>query len=526
MARATGRRRRQRGSIDELPSGGFRVRVYAGVDPVSRRRMTLTETVPPAPGAAAAAEKVRARLLNQVDEKRNPRTRATVGQLIDKWLAVIDVDPSTRRDYEGKIRKHIKPLLGALQLSQLDVETLDSFYAELRRCRDHCRGQKFVQHRTSTEHECDEHKGARCTPPDAENCRACRRACGPHKCRGLGDSTVRQIHWILSGALDRAVVWRWIGVNPAEHANKPPLPHPDPRPPSSEEAARLVERAWSTDLDWGAFVWVMMTTGARRGEMCGLRWDHLDLDKSLITVRRSVYRDGRDLKEKDTKTHQQRRVVLDSETTQVLREVRERARQRAVALDFMLPPEAYVFSPQPDGRIPPHPDTVTQRYKRMAARLLIDTTLKNLRHYSATELIAAGVDIRTVAGRLGHGGGGATTLRVYTAWSTEADQRAAATVTGRMPARTPSWAAPEPSDEPAAPGVPAEPAHPHQRIAADLRGAIACGALRPGEPLPTEQELASLYRVAPSTAHRAVAVLVAAGVVTASRGRRAMVSNI
>jgi integrase len=53
-------------------------------------------------------------------------------------------------------------------------------------------------------------------------------------------------------------------------------------------------------------------------------------------------------------------------------------------------------------------------------RLDIDTTLHKLRHYNATELIAADVDLRTIAGRLGHGGGGTTTLRVYAAWVAEA----------------------------------------------------------------------------------------------------------
>jgi integrase len=131
-------------------------------------------------------------------------------------------------------------------------------------------------------------------------------------CRGLADSTVRQIHWILSGALGRGVVWQWISVNPAEHASKPPLPHPDPRPPSAEEAARLVERAWSKDPDWGALVWLTMTTGARRREICGLRWSHVDLDHVMITIRRTVYLDEHgQLQQKDTKTHQQRRVVLD-----------------------------------------------------------------------------------------------------------------------------------------------------------------------------------------------------------------------
>jgi integrase len=58
--------------------------VYAGTDPVSKRRLDLTEVVPPGPKQASLAEKARTRLLNQVDEKRNPKTSATVDQLIAK----------------------------------------------------------------------------------------------------------------------------------------------------------------------------------------------------------------------------------------------------------------------------------------------------------------------------------------------------------------------------------------------------------------------------------------------------------
>ena len=116
-AGSTKRRKRERGAIDELPSGALRVRVYAGMDPISRRRMYLTEVVPPGPRAGDQAERARTRLLRQVDERRNPRTRATVGQLLTRWLEVLDVDPSTKRGYESKISKHIRPLLGQLSLS-------------------------------------------------------------------------------------------------------------------------------------------------------------------------------------------------------------------------------------------------------------------------------------------------------------------------------------------------------------------------------------------------------------------------
>ena len=241
------RRGRSRGGIDELPSGALRVRVYAGMDPISKRRLYLTEIVPAGPKAGQEAERVRTRMLSQVDERRSPRTRATLGQLLDKWLEVLDVDPSTRRGYANNIRKHIRPLLGSLSLTRLDVQTLDSFYAELRRCREHCNGRPQLQHRTNQEHRCDEHDGKPCSPADPANCRACRRACKRHVCRGLANSTVRQIHWIISGALDRGVVWQWIAVNPA--AARQQAAAPPPRPDAAHRAggrttgrARLVLR--------------------------------------------------------------------------------------------------------------------------------------------------------------------------------------------------------------------------------------------------------------------------------------------
>ena len=93
----------------------------------------------------------------------------------------------------------------------------------------------------------------------------------------------------------------------------------------------------------------------------------------------------------------------------------------------------FVFSYQPDHSRPCNPSGVTHRYARMVAKLGIRTHLHAIRHYSATELLASGVDLRTVAGRLGHGSGGATTLRVYAAWVARADQAASELLAGRFP---------------------------------------------------------------------------------------------
>jgi integrase len=213
----------------------------------------------------------------------------------------------------------------------------------------------------------------------------------------------------------------------------PSPPPSNPPPPSTEEAARLLEEAFK-DPDWGAFVWTAMTTGARRGELCSLRREDVDLDGRLLHVRTGLKLVDRQWARRDTKTHQQRRIAPDDETVAVLREHVARVDGRAAQLGLTLGRDAYVFGLAPDASTPLQPDTATQRYDRMAERLGIRTTLHKLRHYSATELIAGGVDVRTIAGRLGHGGG-TTTLKVYAAFVNEADQRAAAALAQRLPRR-------------------------------------------------------------------------------------------
>jgi len=139
-----------------------------------------------------------------------------------------------------------------------------------------------------------------------------------------------------------------------------------------------------------------------------------------------------------------------------------RCQARATAVGAQLGPDAYVFSPTPDGTTPLLPDSVTQRYRRLAKRLGLSSTFHGLRHYSATQLLAAGVDLRTVAGRLGHGGGGATTLRVYAAFVADADRRAASLLGTQLPR-------PSPAQLPSSPGE-RRPKHEHP-VAGGLGGA-------------------------------------------------------
>jgi integrase len=214
--------------------------------------------VKPGPTAKRTAEATRKRLLNEVAERRSPRTKATVDQLLERYLDQFDGAPNTLTLYRGYVRNHISPFLGHLKVGQVDADILDSFYAELRRCRKHCSGRRQTEHRTPCPHDCDQR-------------------CRPHACRPLGRTTVRHMHFILSGAFKKAVRWRWISVSPIGQAEPPAAPTPNPEPPTPDEAARILNEAWR-DPAWSGMLWVAMTTGARRGELCAIRRSSLNLD--------------------------------------------------------------------------------------------------------------------------------------------------------------------------------------------------------------------------------------------------------
>jgi integrase len=394
--------------------------VYAGQDPVTGRDRYLSETVKGTDRAARRkAEKALTRLQADADRHRAPDTSVPLRHALAEWLRTAELEETTRRTYAGYVDRTILPAIGAVAIDRITARTLEMLYGELRRCRARCERRPFIEHRADGEHDCAKAK------------------CRPHACRPMAASTVRQIHSIISATLSAAVRWEWIASNPARVAQRPRAKAPEPDPPSAADAARLLDAAFALDDDWGTLVWLVMTTGMRRGEVCALRWRDVDFDAETIDIRRNYILHRGVGVEKDTKTHQMRRIALDSETVALLREHRESVRARIEELGGELIRQTFVFSSvrSPDHRTPYSPHAVSSRYKHMAERLGIETHLHSLRHYSATELLTAGVDLRTVAGRLGHGGGGATTLRVYAAWVAASDRKAAELLRTRLPRR-------------------------------------------------------------------------------------------
>ncbi len=318
------------------------------------------------------------------------RTNATAGELLEAWFdqAVRDFSPKTVKETRGFIDRNLLPEIGAVPLTKLTPSDLDRFYRRL-------------------------------------------QTSGAAGGGALAPATVRRIHGILRRALAQGVKWGWIGVNPAAATTPPRVPQPEIKPPSGNERAGVLKRSAESSPELACFLVLAAATGARRSELVALRWSDVDLDVGIVRIERGVVNGPDGLVEKDTKSHAARRVALDSRTVGLVRAHRERMAERAELFRVALTARSFVFSNAVDGSKPWYPDSVSRAFKRLCAEEgLSGVRLHDLRHFVATQLLSAGVDVRTVAGRLGHRNA-ATTLNVY-AHFLEGSDRAAADVIGKV----------------------------------------------------------------------------------------------
>ena len=150
-------------------------------------------------------------------------------------------------------------------------------------------------------------------------------------------------------------------------------------------------------------VMIALFTGLRRGEILALRWQHVDLDNKLITVREALEETKTGLRFKESKSDAgQRDVALPDIIIDALREHRRQCLQTRLALGVgKITPETLLFSQI--GGDPCSPNTFSKDWAKRAAGLgLAEITFHALRHTHASHLIASGVDVVRISKRLGH----------------------------------------------------------------------------------------------------------------------------
>jgi integrase len=289
----------------------------------------------------------------------------TLADLLDRWLETVapERSPYTMKEYRRMATTSIKPVIGTVPLAKLTGARLDTFYRSL------------------TD-------------------------------RGLSSGSVRRHHFLLHAALGRAVKWGMVPLNPADRSTPPGLSHSTVSAPDVADVQRLIRATETSQPIVAAAIALAAVTGARRGELCALRWSDVNWPRRILTIARSLTVIDGVATEGQTKTHQRRGVALDDALFALLEKRRadQGAYARQVGVDLV--PDPFILSSSADGGQPYQPDTLTDYYKRAAKRLGITTHFHELRHFAATTAIAGGIDVRTVAGRLGHADA-SVTLRVY-----------------------------------------------------------------------------------------------------------------
>lgn len=285
------------------------------------------------------------------------QSKMTLAQWLDEWLEkhmTGTVRPGTLEGYRKDMDNHVKPYLGEKLLIKLTSDDLRELYQLLLE-----RGRKLP-----------------------------RQNCGP----GLAPATVRGIHATLHHALKTAADEGLIPFNPAEKVTPPRVQNTPKRVLTHDQMEKFLCAIRFNPI-WHDFFYTELTTGLRRGELCGLTWDDFDSEAGTLKVRRTIHaRKGGGLEAGETKTYAgQRTILLPYSTTQLLKE------RRTAALT------KWIF---PDPLRPERPVNPSSAYRRLKELLkqagLPSLRFHDLRHTFATHALASGVDAKTLSRILGH----------------------------------------------------------------------------------------------------------------------------
>ncbi len=300
------------------------------------------------------AKRYRRLMLSQIDAGLYvPTESGTTGHfLMDEYLPTqVHLRSSTLRTYTGYLSNRIVPAIGSVPLSDLRPAHLQRFYAEL-------------------------------------------------SASGLTPMTIRHVHAILRRAFNRAVDWGKLPVTPVRGLDLPTPPRRDLLTWSPAET-RTFLAALHGDRDEALFT-TLLTTGLRRGELLGLRWQDVDPVPGVARIEQALVQSGGHIALGPPKTRRSERVVaLDRFTLTALRQ----HRQRQVAEQLSWGP-GYVDSGlvfrREDGS---HciPSSVSGRWLHVQQGLgLPRLRLHDARHTHATLALEAGVPLVVVSERLGH----------------------------------------------------------------------------------------------------------------------------
>ena len=346
------RRARGAGSIRQRTKGSWQVR-YDGPPDESGKPTKLSESVR---GTRRDAERVLRERLGMVERgELVEKLETTVAAFLSQWLetyAASNTTPRTQQGYKGSVARYILPAIGGVSLQGLRPQHIQKVYAQMLE-------------------------------------------------RGLSARTALHTHRVFRQALAHAVKWGILARNPAD-ATTPPRPQRNELEMWDTDTIHRFREAVA-ESPYGDYYYLAILTGMRRSELCGLKWDSIDLEAGKLMVVRTLQRIyGIGLVEGQPKTAKSRRsIALSPNAVRLLQQIKKRQLESRLAVGPVWQNTGYVFT-QADGR-PVDPDAVTHDFQAVVRKSeLPHLTLHGLRHAHATELLSAGIHPKIVSERLGH----------------------------------------------------------------------------------------------------------------------------
>lgn len=338
--------------------------------------------------ACYEAEQLRKHLNEEAEEERTGRKKGeTVADYVSDYIEgrALYVERSTAAEYKRILSKLIEPSIGSIELDELTPDTVQAWVNDL--------------------------------------------------AKDFAPVTVRKALVLLRSAMTQAVERDRLTKNPTRTVKSPKLESPKPNALDERgraKVARFIAIDPSTRLNIGFGLALYM--GLREGEICGLRWRDIDLERGSLNIEQTIGHEGSRWYVKEPKTGGSRRMlfipnVLIAPLRERMAQVLEEAIAAGLSRDAL--PELFVVGSVDGTFMQPH--YLSSRWRKAADALeLVGTqgkrpTFHDLRHTFATSAIAHGVDVKTVSSMMGHANA-AMTMNTYADADPDAKKRGAETV--------------------------------------------------------------------------------------------------
>jgi len=373
--------------IRKLGEDRYEVRLHVGRDSATGKVRQVSRI---SHGGLRAAQKLRSRLETEIADGEHGGTNGTLGLLFDRWndhRASLGRSEVTIYNSRRRIDRDIRPALGSMPLDKLTTAHIEGFYDSLRD--------------------------------------AAKRW-----------SAMLNIHRDLTGALTYGRKLGWMKANIMEFLTVPEEVEREKTVPEVDEVKHLISAAGRSCRDAHAteMIAVAALTGMRSGELCALRFSAVDVTTGVFTVRSSVWEIGSHKARnyawgtKLPKSNKTRAFMAPSLAVDIVRHRWQTLVESARLMEVPIPEDAYVWSRDPLGQTPIMPRSVTNMFAKLKAREGVNSRFHDLRGFAGTEMMANGVNLRTIADRMGHSDP-SITARLYTKVGARSDTEAAEIMT-------------------------------------------------------------------------------------------------